>query len=64
MIRVTQMPVAVYVAAKKVDMPLDAYLRHEGLHSCEFKAPGGINSWWEMSDEDYTMFILRWGHDI
>jgi len=64
MMRVNTMPVEVYVAARKVDMSLDGYLRVSGLCSCEFIAPGGINSWWEMSEEDYTMFILRWGHDI
>jgi len=62
------MPVAVYVAAKKVDMPLDAYLRHERLQSCFASFDASVNADVSTlvfpSEEVYTMFILRWGHDI
>lgn len=61
MIKVTSMPNEVYEAAKNGNMLLDEYLRADGLRSCEFgfltTAPG---VWWEMSEEDYTMFLLRW----
>jgi len=43
-------------------MDLDEYIRSIGYKSCKFiRYDYDIKSHWELSDEDYTWFMLRWG---
>ena len=41
---------------------LDEFIRSLGFKSCVYVDNGGWGrgGWWEMSEEDYTWFILRW----
>ena len=39
-------------------LDLDEYIRSIGYKSCKYI--GGISGHWELSEEDYTWFIMRW----
>ena len=38
----------------------DAFMRSQGMRSCEWVIKDVPRSRWEMTEEDYSWFILRW----
>lgn len=38
----------------------DVFMRSQGMQSCKWVIEDGTRSRWEMSEEDYSWFILRW----
>ena len=64
MIRIYEIPDNLYNEWMDTDdelLDLDEYIRSIGYKSCKYIGDDyGISGHWELSEEDYTWFILRW----
>lgn len=59
--RISELPLKLHeewIKEPNDELDCDEFIRRLGFKSCVYVDRGG---WWEMSDEDYTWFILRWG---
>lgn len=56
--KIYNLPVVLYSEATP-SMAMDAYIRSIGFPSCQFVTTINSVGYWEMSDDDYLWFALR-----